>query len=151
MNMGYALRGCGHDGRRRRLSRTDRRAQREALLQRGAGVRGRRRTWPVSALTYMRRYPDRRAAVDIKYGEAVLAKARGRGLSAIFWDRQKEPESLKVKEGKSLDFFLWRSALAQAEGPPDIIYDKGHVGKEPIIRLFVRYPKELIKKMEMML
>ena len=71
-------------------------------------------------------------------------------MSAIFWDRQKEPESLKVKEGKSLDFLV-EAALAKAEGPPDIIYDKGDVGKEPIVRLFARDPEELIKKMEMML
>lgn len=149
MNMGYALRGAAvtadvaafpgrigaHNGK---------------LYFKGAPEFGASSHVARLCLTYMRRYPDRRAAVDIKYGEVVLAKARERGLSAIFWDRQKEPESLKVKEGKSLDFLV-DAALAQAEGPPDIIYDKGDVGKEPIIRLFARDPEELIKKMEMML
>jgi hydroxymethylpyrimidine/phosphomethylpyrimidine kinase len=35
------------------------------------------------------------------------------------------------------------------ENPPDIIYDKGDIGKEPMIRIFARSPLELLKKMEM--
>jgi hydroxymethylpyrimidine/phosphomethylpyrimidine kinase len=100
-------------------------------------------------LTYMRRYPYQRAAVALKYGEAVLARARERGLSAVFWDRRNEPQGVKEKEGSSLDFLV-EAALAQTEGPPDIIYDHGDVGKEPIIRLFARDPEELLRKMEMM-
>ena len=31
---------------------------------------------------------------------------------------------------------------------PDIIWDKGSIGKEPIIRLFGRNSREIIKKLE---
>jgi hydroxymethylpyrimidine/phosphomethylpyrimidine kinase len=99
-------------------------------------------------LTYMKYYPYRRAAVDIRYDEAFVARARKSGLSAVFWDRRQEPDGVKGTEGRSLDFLV-ESALKAAESPPDIIYDHGDIGKEPIIRLFARDPQELLQKMEM--
>jgi hydroxymethylpyrimidine/phosphomethylpyrimidine kinase len=98
-------------------------------------------------LAYMKYYPYRRAAVDIRYDEAFLERARKSGLSVAFWDRRQEPDGVKGPEGKSLDFLV-EAALKAAEGPPDIIYDHGDVGKEPIIRLFARDPQELLQKME---
>ena len=41
------------------------------------------------------------------------------------------------------------NALKDMENPPDIIYDEGDNGKEPMIRIFARSPLELLKKMEM--
>lgn len=99
-------------------------------------------------LACMRRFPHLRAAANIKYDEAHLERARQSGLSILFADRKREPEERKREEGKSLDFIVDK-ALSQTVGPPDIIYDHGDVGKEPIIRLFARDPKELIGKMEM--
>ena len=99
-------------------------------------------------LTYMKYYPYRRAAVDIRYEETFVERARASGLSVAFWDRKREPDGVKAAEGKSLDFLV-EAALKQAEGPPDIVYDHGDVGKEPIIRLFGRDPRELLQKMEM--
>ncbi|HUJ67998.1 MAG TPA: thiamine-phosphate synthase family protein, partial [Syntrophorhabdales bacterium] len=98
-------------------------------------------------LACMRRFPHLRAAANIRYDEAVLEKAHKSGLSVLFADRKREPEGWKSEEGKSLDFIV-DMALSQAGGPPDIIYDHGDVGKEPIIRLFARDPEELIGKME---
>ena len=100
-------------------------------------------------LAYMRHYPYQRAAVDLRYDEAFLERARKSGLSMVFWDRRQAPEGVKGTEGRSLDFLV-EAALKDSEGPPDIIYDRGDVGKEPIIRLFARDPQELLKKMEAM-
>jgi hydroxymethylpyrimidine/phosphomethylpyrimidine kinase len=148
MNMGYALRGAhttadvaafpGRIGTRG-----------GKLYFKGAPEFGASSHVARLCLTYMRRYPHQRAAVGIRYGEAILARARERGLSAVFWDRRKEPQGVKETEGRSLDFLV-EAALAQTDGPPDIIYDQGDVGKEPIIRLFARDPEELLKKMEIM-
>jgi len=99
-------------------------------------------------LACMRRFPFLRAAANVRYDEAIVEKARQSGLSVLFADRKKEPAEWKSEEGKSLDFIV-DTALGQASGPPDIIYDHGDVGKEPIIRLFARDPQELIGKMEM--
>lgn len=99
-------------------------------------------------LTYMRHYPYMRACVNIRYDKAILAKAKERNMHVVFFDRRKEPSKVRGAEGKSLDYLV-DSILRRAKTPPDIIYDKGDVGKEPIIRLFARDPLELIEKMEM--
>ena len=52
-------------------------------------------------------------------------------------------------KGKIVDL-LAEKALKRTESPPDIIYDTGDMGKEPIIWLFAKDPEELLKKMEMM-
>jgi len=99
-------------------------------------------------LTYMRHYPFMRSCVSIRYDEAVLSKAKGSNMDVVFFDRRKEPLKVRGAEGKSLDHLV-DMTLRKAATPPDIIYDKGDIGKEPIIRLFARNPLELIKKMEM--
>ncbi len=99
-------------------------------------------------LTYMKYYPYRRAAAEIRYDEVFVERARKSGLSVVFRDRRQEPDGVKGTEDRSLDSLV-EATLRQAEGPPDIIYDHGDVGKEPIIRLFARDPQELIEKMEM--
>jgi hydroxymethylpyrimidine/phosphomethylpyrimidine kinase len=40
------------------------------------------------------------------------------------------------------------SILKKMDQPPDFIYDRGDVGKEPIIRCFARDPLELLEKIE---
>ncbi len=99
-------------------------------------------------LGMMRRYPFIRSCANIRYDKAIIEAAGRIGLQVLFFDRQKEPESIKAVEGKSLDF-LSEHALSGIETPPDIIYDIGDMGKEPMIRLFGRNPLEVIKKMEM--
>jgi hydroxymethylpyrimidine kinase/phosphomethylpyrimidine kinase len=99
-------------------------------------------------LTYMRFQPHMRAAVDVRYDEEIIEKAEKKGLQVAFFDRRVEPEKVKGQEGKSLDFLV-DEALRTFGGAPDIIYDKGDLGKEPIIRLFGRDPLELIEKMEL--
>ncbi len=98
-------------------------------------------------LAYMKRYPYQRAAAGIRYDETFIERARKSGLSVAFRDRTTEPDGVKSKEGKSLDFIV-EAALNATDGPPDIIYDHGDVGKEPIIRLFARDPQGLLEKME---
>ena len=39
--------------------------------------------------------------------------------------------------------------MKEVDNPPDIIYDEGDIGKEPMVRLFARSPLELLQKMEM--
>ncbi len=99
-------------------------------------------------LTYMRHYPYMRACVNIRYDKDILAKAKERNMHIAFFDRKKEPSKVKGAEGKSLDYLVDR-VLRRVASPPDIIYDKGDIGREPIIRLFARNPLELTEKMEM--
>ncbi|MCX8110667.1 MAG: bifunctional hydroxymethylpyrimidine kinase/phosphomethylpyrimidine kinase [Syntrophorhabdaceae bacterium] len=100
-------------------------------------------------LGMMRHYPYLRSCANLRFDKTIIEKAKKIGMSVVFFDRQKEPEAIKEIEGKSLDF-LSEHALLGIDGPPDIIYDVGDVGKEPMIRLFGKNPFEVIKKMEMM-
>ncbi len=99
-------------------------------------------------LRFMRYFPHMRSAANVRCEQMFIDKARSRGLHVVFFDRRKEPEETREREGKSLDF-LMEEVLRDTENPPDVIYDAGDIGKEPIIRLFARNPLELLGKMEM--
>jgi hydroxymethylpyrimidine kinase / phosphomethylpyrimidine kinase / thiamine-phosphate diphosphorylase len=99
-------------------------------------------------VTYMKYYPHMRACVNLRFRERFVRTAKEKGMSVVFFDRQGKPDRLKFEEGRSLDY-LPEEVLRAQKSPPDIIYDAGDVGKEPIIRLFARNPEELIDKMEM--
>ena len=99
-------------------------------------------------LSFMKSYPHIRSCVSVRYERAMIEKAHESDMNVLFYDRKNEPEAVKEAEGKNLDF-ITEEVLKGEHLPPDIIYDLGDVGKEPIIRLFAKDPLELIKKMEM--
>jgi hydroxymethylpyrimidine kinase/phosphomethylpyrimidine kinase len=99
-------------------------------------------------LACMKHYPHLRAGMSIRYNETTIAKARNCGMTVIFRGRTKERDDLERPEDKGLDPLV-DAALSEARTPPDIICDLGNIGKEPIIGLFARNPRELITKLEM--
>ncbi|MEM0111579.1 MAG: thiamine-phosphate synthase family protein, partial [Candidatus Parvarchaeota archaeon] len=52
-----------------------------------------------------------------------------------FYDRLKEPNDIKRVEGMSIPWGV-KEAIMKVGKPPDVIYHKGDVGKEPMIVLF---------------
>jgi len=98
-------------------------------------------------LAMMKHFPQLRACANLRYAQAYVEMARKNNFNVVFFDRRKEPPRLKQAEGKSLDF-LMESILKKMDQPPDFIYDRGDVGKEPIIRCFARDPLELLEKIE---
>ena len=98
-------------------------------------------------LVCMKHYPQMRACVNLRYDDGLVERARQSGMAVMRANRSKEPEGVKDVERQSLDFLV-EKALNDAQSPPDLIYDTGDVGKEPIIGLFARDPAELLKKME---
>jgi len=98
-------------------------------------------------LAMMKYFPYLRAGGNMRYDQAYVDRARKKNYKVVFFDRRKEPPRLKQTEGKSLDF-LMESLLKKMGQPPDFIYDRGDVGKEPIIRCFGRDPLELLEKIE---
>ncbi|AFK51447.1 phosphomethylpyrimidine kinase [Thermogladius calderae 1633] len=72
-----------------------------------------------------------RGAVNVRYGEDLVERARRAGLRVVFVDRRLEPPELKSREGGSME---WIAGLAGGE-EPDLIYDVGDVGKEPMVRV----------------
>jgi hydroxymethylpyrimidine/phosphomethylpyrimidine kinase len=98
-------------------------------------------------LNFMQYFPQVRSCANIRYDKATVMKARKKDLTMVFVDRRHGDPKIKEREG-SLDLLMGK-ALKDMENPPDIIYDEGDIGKEPMIRIFARSPLELLKKMEM--
>ena len=96
-------------------------------------------------LAAMRYIPHLRAAMNIRYSQATLDTCKKIGLQMAFFDRQQEPKDVKELEGSTLEWGT-DQALLRFEGTPDLIYDEGEVGKEPMIRILGRNPMEVAEK-----
>ncbi len=93
-------------------------------------------------LTAMRKDPSRRSVMNIRYDESILDACRSLGLSIASFDRHEEPLESKLKEGSSLE---WGTArVIEEQGfVPDIVYDLGDEGKEPMIRVIAETPERV--------
>jgi hydroxymethylpyrimidine kinase/phosphomethylpyrimidine kinase len=88
--------------------------------------------------------PETKAGMNIRYGPDVLDAIRTLGLTASSFSRENEPTGSKtmswgtaeaIKSFRSGAGFEARSA-ARATGPvPQVIWDRGGPGKEPMVRL----------------
>jgi hydroxymethylpyrimidine kinase/phosphomethylpyrimidine kinase len=96
-------------------------------------------------LTAMRYHPEMRSAMNVRLEERILARARKAGLSLGHFSRGNEPAGVKRREGSSLSWGV-DQVLRKARKFPDIIFDRGDVGKEPMIRVLGRDPEEVVKK-----
>jgi hydroxymethylpyrimidine/phosphomethylpyrimidine kinase len=101
-------------------------------------------------IQYMKQFPSFRCCANVRYSEEYVRRAKKNGLRVLPLDRRKEPEHVRQREGESLPYLL-EMAIEREKEPPDLIYDLGDVGKEPMIRLFGKDPFDVLKKMEMLL
>lgn len=60
--------------------------------------------------------------------------------------REKQPEEVKTKEYSTMQWLI-KESVNKIGKIPDIIWDKGAVGKEPIIRLFGKNSIDMIEKL----
>ncbi|MGD8889175.1 MAG: bifunctional hydroxymethylpyrimidine kinase/phosphomethylpyrimidine kinase [Desulfobacterales bacterium] len=96
-------------------------------------------------LAAMKHAPQLRAAMNIRYSSAILNACKNIGLRMAFFDRQKEPKDVKEREGSTLEWGT-HEALKGFDGIPDLVYDEGDVGKEPMIRILGENPMEVVDK-----
>ncbi|MCL7415944.1 MAG: bifunctional hydroxymethylpyrimidine kinase/phosphomethylpyrimidine kinase [ANME-2 cluster archaeon] len=74
-----------------------------------------------------------RAALNIRYSEDVLGVIRDMGLAVATFDRAHEPAGVSTMEWgtrTAIDAYL-----KLHDRVPDVVYDLGAVGKEPMVRL----------------
>ncbi|MCD6523215.1 MAG: thiamine-phosphate synthase [Candidatus Diapherotrites archaeon] len=88
--------------------------------------------------------PNKRCCMNIRYSEENIEQLREHGYSIFFFDRMNEPENIKQKEGASIPWIV-EQAYKGLGYIPDIIYDKGAVGKEPMIRIFAENPRKAVE------
>ena len=90
-------------------------------------------------LAALRYNPRVRAAVNVRYSEKVLTACREMGLTDSSFDREKEPENVSSMDWGTAE------AIRVYESVPDMIYDEGSTGKEPMVRLLGKSATEVAK------
>jgi hydroxymethylpyrimidine kinase/phosphomethylpyrimidine kinase len=95
-------------------------------------------------LTVMRADPSYRSVMNIRFSEDIISICRHIGLRVCSFDRTNEPEEVKAQEGSSLEWGT-QEVLNRA-GVPDVIFDRGDVGKEPMVRVIGKVPDEVARK-----
>ncbi|MDD1656207.1 MAG: phosphomethylpyrimidine kinase [Methanomicrobiales archaeon] len=89
-------------------------------------------------LTAMRFDPRVRAAGNIRFSEEAVARLEGMLLEVCEFDRGREPPGVSTMD--------WGVASCCREGVPDVIVDRGAVGKEPMIRILGEDPETVVKR-----
>jgi len=90
-----------------------------------------------------KKFPEVRSGINIKYDPKIIAKAKKSKFTVLSYDRSKEPKKSKQKENSSISWGISNNLNAKS---PDIIYHKGDIGKEPMILIFGKNPREIIQK-----
>ncbi|TAL18845.1 bifunctional hydroxymethylpyrimidine kinase/phosphomethylpyrimidine kinase [bacterium] len=86
-----------------------------------------------------------RAVMNVRYGLEVVEACRRAGLSVASFSRDDEPPEVKAAEGSTLEWGT--SWVLETKGfAPDVIYDEGDRGKEPMIRIFGTDAIEVAKR-----
>lgn len=101
-----------------------------------------------AVLACMKVRPSAKSVINIRY-DSELVDVCGSRFSVSSYDRSKEPEGTRRKEGSSVS---WGTTIALAKNPAaDVIYHKGAIGKEPMITVFGRNPGDVVLKIEKIL
>ncbi|TET52513.1 MAG: bifunctional hydroxymethylpyrimidine kinase/phosphomethylpyrimidine kinase [Desulfobacteraceae bacterium] len=95
-------------------------------------------------LTLMKHNANFRSVMNIRFSEEIIRTSKRVGLQVRSFDRADEPIQVKKQEGSSLE---WGTQEVLKEGKiPDIIFDRGDVGKEPMVRVIGKNPDEVVRK-----
>ncbi len=96
-------------------------------------------------LTVMEFYPEYCSAMNLRYSEETVEQLRRKGFHVGRFDRRLEPKRVKEKEDSSLGWGVG-DVLRKMKRVPDVIYDEGDVGKEPMVRVLGKNPMEVVQK-----
>lgn len=94
-------------------------------------------------LAMMTRAPDRRSAMNIAYSPELVEVCRALGLLVSSFERAKEPATERTMD--------WGVREASRDFVPDVIYDLGAVGKEPMVRIFGTTAVDVVLKLQLIL
>jgi hydroxymethylpyrimidine kinase/phosphomethylpyrimidine kinase len=95
-------------------------------------------------LTVMKHDSRFRSAMNIRFSENIIQACRSAGFTVRSFERSDEPAQIKEREGSSLE---WGTVqVLRKGGVPDIIFDRGDVGKEPMVRIIGKSPDDVVRK-----
>lgn len=92
-----------------------------------------------------KKFKNIRSGINLKFSKDMILKLEENGLIVKSYDRLKEPKKIKHKEGSSIQWGI-NKVLNNSKIPPDVIYHKGDMGKEPMILIFGKNPQSVIQK-----
>lgn len=90
--------------------------------------------------------PGSRCAMNLRYSDEYIEKFKKAGFKIGSFDRIHEPKNMK-----STMEWGTKQAIKKLGSIPDIIYDKGGKGKEPMIRILGKNPKDVVNKVYILL
>ena len=96
-------------------------------------------------LAAMSTHPEFRCAMNVKFFEGVEDLAPLLHFKIASFDRGQAPPEVKGQEVETLDWGV-TSVLAPGASPPDLIFDTGGWGKEPMIRILGPSPMAVAEK-----
>jgi len=93
----------------------------------------------------MKHDPVSRAALNLRYDRELVRAFEKTGCVVSSFDRKLEPPRVKALEGGTL---VWgvEKAIRVVGKVPDVIYDLGEVGKEPMIRVLGSSATSVVEK-----
>jgi len=98
-----------------------------------------------AVLEMTRKFPLVRSGLNLKYDDKTIKKAILKGLKVSSYDRIKEPQKIKEEENNTVSWGI-KTAITSLKTPPDIVFHKGDFGKESMILIFGKNPKEVLRK-----
>ncbi|MDL1983294.1 MAG: bifunctional hydroxymethylpyrimidine kinase/phosphomethylpyrimidine kinase [Deltaproteobacteria bacterium] len=96
-------------------------------------------------LSAMKYNADNRCAMNIRFSEDIIGICIALGFDVDNFDRSGEPDDTKSKDSYSLKWGI-NSVLSKRNSIPDIIFDRGDLGKEPMIRVIGKKPADVVDK-----
>jgi len=94
-----------------------------------------------AVLTMIKIQPTFRSAISLKYDSRVIELCKEFGLVVSYFDRAEEPPDVKAIDGRTI---TWGVELAARKVMlPQVVYDTGDIGKEPMIFLFGKNPVDV--------
>ena len=91
----------------------------------------------------LKKYPYLRSAMNIKYNSEILNACEKAELKISTFNRKNEPK-------ETTSSMEWGTIEALNKSV-DIIYDKGSIGKEPMIRIIGKNPNDIHKKLSLII
>ncbi|MGO9568818.1 MAG: bifunctional hydroxymethylpyrimidine kinase/phosphomethylpyrimidine kinase [Desulfomonilaceae bacterium] len=87
--------------------------------------------------------PERRSAMSIAYSDTLVRRIRSLGYTVAEFDRSRTPPDLQQEEGSTLAWGV-QDVMEELGKVPDAIFDRGAVGKVPMIRIFGKDPGSVV-------
>jgi hydroxymethylpyrimidine/phosphomethylpyrimidine kinase len=97
-------------------------------------------------LEMISKFPTTRSAMNIRFDKKFIKKAKTKKLLVKNYQRSDEPHKTKSKEGSTIPWGI-KGIIKNEKRAPDLVFHTGDMGKEPMIIIFGKDPKDVLDKL----